>query len=97
MKKLEGKLDTFYETGMEGLAFVFIEDGKEAWEALNFLKEGDVLTVYERDKIYWSSKISTKMAELYSDFNGTGYRDNNWIEMFTKNMKANLYKIGEKE
>ncbi len=44
-KKLEGIIDSYFETGCEGLEWMFFEDGKVGWDAFKMLEEGDKLTI----------------------------------------------------
>ena len=49
MKKYEGVLHAWFETGLEGLVWALIEDGKEGYDALKVIENGDHLTVYSGD------------------------------------------------
>lgn len=45
-KIVEGKLEAFYETGMEGTAWILHEDGKEGYDGIVPLENGQLLTVF---------------------------------------------------
>lgn len=47
--KIIGKADWFAETGTEGVLWAVIEDGKQGYDGLNILKEGDCLTIWNED------------------------------------------------
>lgn len=53
-----GKLSAWFETGLEGVVWVVNEDGKDGYEGLHVLHEGDHLTILNRqDGIIWAGKI----------------------------------------
>ena len=90
---IEGKLTIHYETGMEGVAMAFEDNRKNLknpYDSLYFLKKGHYWKVYEGDKIFWEGEITDKLAELYSDWNKTGYDNKKWIKMFRDEMCAKL-------
>lgn len=96
-EKLEGKLEIFYETGMDGMAMAFNHNPlSKRIEDLHFLKKGDYLEVYEDKKIYWEGIIDKEKSELYSKWNKTGSRDKKWNKMFKDEMEAILY-VGGKD
>ena len=93
MKKLEGKLEFFYETGMDGIAGILNDCQKNGYDSLYFLEEGDFLRVYDEDNsVLWEGNIDKKMAEMYSEYFNTGSRDRKWLKMFYDQRKAELIK-----
>lgn len=44
-----GKLDWFYETGIEGLPWILEEDGKTGMDGVHLIEAGDHLKVYGED------------------------------------------------
>ena len=44
-----GTVDTFFETGCEGLVWAFYEDGKSDLDAIRFIETGDRLVIYSND------------------------------------------------
>lgn len=49
MEKLKGFVRWFFETGCEGVCWVFEEDSKKGYGALHCLKAGDWLKIYNKD------------------------------------------------
>ncbi|MEK7498938.1 MAG: hypothetical protein AAB611_03730 [Patescibacteria group bacterium] len=47
--ELTGIVYGYFETGCEGIMWSFIEDGKKGYDALHFIEDGDMLTVYNED------------------------------------------------
>lgn len=57
---LKGKLELFYEQGMEHVAWSFYEEGQEGYDGLHCLEKGDMLRVFNdaaRTKVLWQGKI----------------------------------------
>lgn len=55
---IKGKLEAFFETGTEGVIWSIYMDGKEGYDALYSIKEGDYITIYnEEDKIIYQGDI----------------------------------------
>ncbi len=49
-KILHGTIAHWYETGSEGVCWVFYRDGKKSWdEAVEFLERGDRLKIFSED------------------------------------------------
>lgn len=46
LKKLKGVVDYFFETGSEGVRWIFCDDGKIDWDSIKFIHEGDWLKIY---------------------------------------------------
>jgi len=59
MKKT-GVVCDFFETGCEGVVWVFYEDGKEnQWDAFNALEKGDWLKIFKEDgSVAFEGKIN---------------------------------------
>ncbi len=57
MKKI-GKIDMWFETGTEGVCWIFSEKGKRGWSAFNEIEKGDHLKIYnENGKVVFSGII----------------------------------------
>lgn len=57
---LKGKLELFFEQGMEHNAWTFYEDGQEGYDGLHAIEKGDVLRVFNdaaRTEILWQGTI----------------------------------------
>lgn len=46
---LKGFVNWFFETGCEGICWVLELDGKQGYEALQFIEAGDWLKIYKED------------------------------------------------
>ena len=57
---IEGTLMPYYETGMEGTLWSVHEDGKDGYDGLNPLQDGQLLTVFNdaaRTEVLWQGVI----------------------------------------
>ena len=55
---IKGKLESFWETGTEGVIWSLYMDGKEGYDALYTIKEGDYIKIYdEEDKLMYEGDI----------------------------------------
>lgn len=57
---LKGKLELFFEQGMEHVAWSFYEDGQQGYDGLHCLEKGDMLRVFNdaaRTELLWQGKI----------------------------------------
>jgi hypothetical protein len=57
---LKGKLELFYEQGMEYVAWTFYESGRQGYDGLHVLEKGDVLRVFNdaaRSELLWQGTI----------------------------------------
>lgn len=57
---LKGKLELFYETGMEHVAWSFYEEEQEGYDGLHCLEKGDMLRVFNdaaRTDLLWQGTI----------------------------------------
>ena len=50
MGKYTGVIGQFFETGCEGLMWVFMKDGVKGYDALVFIEAGDQLKVFAEDR-----------------------------------------------
>ncbi len=56
--KISGILTEWFETGLEGAVWVLQEDGKDGYDGLNVLKQGDHLTILSPNgELLWSGTI----------------------------------------
>ena len=57
--KFIGALEPFFETGCEGIIWSLVEDGKQGYDGLHEIHEGDHLTVFgENNEVLFSGEIS---------------------------------------
>jgi len=71
MTSIKGKLEPFFETGTEGVIWSVYEDGKEGYDALQCLDEGDYLTIFDPadlTKIVWEGNIDLEYERNYHPF-----------------------------
>jgi hypothetical protein len=71
MTAIIGKLDPFSETGTEGVIWSLHENGKEGYDGLHCLGEGDHLTVYDpvdNTKVVWQGNIDLEYERNYRPF-----------------------------
>lgn len=57
---LKGKLEVFFEQGMEHNAWTFYEDGQQGYDGLHVIEKGDVLRVFNdaaRTELLWQGTI----------------------------------------
>lgn len=57
---LKGKLELFFEQGMEHVAWTFYEDGQQGYDGLHVIEKGDVLRVFNdaaRTELVWQGTI----------------------------------------
>ena len=91
---LNGKLDTYYETGYEGSIWAFYEDGKSGYDALHVLKNGDLIKVFDnasKKEVVFEGVVDLISPDKFFE----GYVPNNidereWAEMFKNNKPAEL-------
>lgn len=63
---IKGTLEGWSETGTEGMVWCVEEDGKEGYNALNPLRDGDHLRILSDDILIWEGVIDLEYE--------TGYR-----------------------
>jgi hypothetical protein len=99
MKKINGKLNIFYETGLIGVTWSieYIKNGKTEFYKI---KAGDYLRVYdEGENVIFNKKIitkssvslgsSTQLAGILADWFPSDESDE-WVNMFVENLNAEL-------
>lgn len=56
--KVVGVLEPYFETGCEGTVWAVMEDGKQGYEGLHIIKEGDHLVIFgENNEILFDGNI----------------------------------------
>jgi hypothetical protein len=67
---IEGKLEAFFETGTEGIIWSVYEDGKEGYDGLHSLEDGDYLMVFhpDDDSLVWEGNISLEYVRNYRPY-----------------------------
>jgi hypothetical protein len=71
MTSIKGKCDPFFETGTEGVIWSVYEDGKEGYDGLQCLDEGDYLTIFDPAKpkeVVWEGNIDLEYERNYHPF-----------------------------
>ena len=71
MNTIKGKLDPFFETGTEGVIWSLYEDGKEGYDALVILDQGDYLTIFDPEdstKVVWEGNIDLEYERNYHPY-----------------------------
>lgn len=96
-KTLKGKLELFYEQGLEGTAWAFYEDGKQGYDALHSLRKGDILTIFNKaGRKMWKGKINFdgELQKIRSFGYAYGMQKRiamkKWIKMFKDERRAEL-------
>lgn len=68
-KRYEGHLDWWCETGSEGTVWIFYEKGKTGWDGVHFLKAGDHLTIYAKNrKVIFSDVIKPDRKAGWAEY-----------------------------
>ena len=68
-RELNGVVNWFFETGCEGVLWVFYEDGKRGYDALHEIEDGDMLAVYNEDgSIAFEGKIVSDWKIGYAEY-----------------------------
>lgn len=70
---IKGKLEPFFETGTEGIIWSVTEDGKEGYDSLHSLDEGDLLTVLVPDgsgAVVWEGNINYEWKRNFRNYPG---------------------------
>lgn len=58
MKKINGTLEAFFETGSEGINWMVYDEENKSYESIHPIKEGDFLKVYDfKDKLIFEGEI----------------------------------------
>lgn len=89
-----GRLDIFFETGLECLGLVLEEDGKQGYDALNFIKEMDILKIGHQKIAFIYDMTFAKNDAHRLSFYPRGFSRKELIELFDKkHPKATLYRM----
>ena len=71
---VKGKLELYFETGMEGCEWAVFKDGDgEGYDRLHFLDNGDRLKIYNQRKIIWEGEIRHDTKTNLTDKTGYAY------------------------
>lgn len=67
---IKGKLDPFFETGTEGVIWSVYEDGKEGYDGLHCLEDGDYLMVFnpDDDSLVWEGNVNLEYERNYRPY-----------------------------
>lgn len=93
----KGKLEAFWETGSEGVHWFLYLDGKEGYDALYSIEEGDYITIYNEynDIIYEGDIIQDKFSNwrAYSrnPIFGQQIAGNYFVHWLQANVNPNLW------
>lgn len=93
----KGKLEAFWETGSEGIHWFLYLDGKEGYDALYSIEEGDYITIYneENDIIYESDIIKDRFSNWRSypmnPLIGQQVAGNYWVHWLQANVEPELW------
>jgi hypothetical protein len=71
MTTIKGKCDPFFETGTEGVIWSLYEDGKEGYDALQVIDQGDYLTIFDPEnptKVVWEGNIDLEWERNYHPY-----------------------------
>ena len=91
MNRITGILESFVETGTEGMVWMVYNNCPSFnpefnnYERLYDINEGDHLTVYDVDgSIFWSGKIKFNKCHKpqFSHWFQSGFTEDEWAEMF---------------
>jgi hypothetical protein len=62
-------LEPFFETGTEGVIWAVYEDGKQGYDGLNSLKDGDRLKIFASDdSILWEGIVQLEYKRRYRPY-----------------------------
>lgn len=97
---LEGKLNAFFETGTEGIIWMFEEAGKTGYDALHLFQKGDFLRVFNNEsekKVIFEGPvdlIDENQVEAICGLRVHGHQRNEdpekWAKMFFEERPAQL-------
>lgn len=68
---IKGKLEAFFETGTEGVIWSIYEDGKQGYDGLHPLNNGDYLTIFHSSKPYtivWEGTVDLEYETNYRPY-----------------------------
>ncbi|MBI5421031.1 MAG: hypothetical protein HZA35_01825 [Parcubacteria group bacterium] len=67
--EFNGTVRSFFETGCEGVMWVFIEDGKHGYAAIHDIEDGDMLSIYNEDgSVAFEGKIVSDWEIGYAEY-----------------------------
>lgn len=66
---IKGTLEAFFETGTEGVIWSLFEDGKEGYEGLHCLNDGDLLVVCGKNgKEVWRGAVALEWKRRHRPY-----------------------------
>ena len=68
---IRGRLESYWETGTEGVRWALEEDGKPGYDGLHALRDGDRLTVYADDEgntVLWEGVVELEYKRLWRPY-----------------------------
>jgi hypothetical protein len=69
MRVISGELHPFFETGTEGVLWSIYEEGKESYDALHVLEDGDHLTVFDpHGETIWTGVVQLEYERRYRPY-----------------------------
>lgn len=64
-----GKLEAYFETGTEGVIWSVYEDGKEGYEGLNCLQDGDYIKVFDpQEQVVFDGEVKLEWERNYRPY-----------------------------
>lgn len=94
-QEIKGTMATYFETGMECMGLVLIEDGKEGYDGLHFIAQGDILQPDGDKKVAMIKDREFGAQDGFRlSFYPYGYTLKEWVSLFnTENKRATLWKM----
>ena len=99
MLNVEGRGEAYWETGTEGVLWAVVVDEKPGYDGLYILKDGDRLTVFDRDnqaKVLWSGVVdleyeSNKQHATYNPNYVAQAVFNHWVHGLQRDLDAETW------